>query len=108
VSITVNVNFVAAPPPNNTNFKLLRVKLTDAGGALFQQEILKADVTANAVLQPDGSYSLPVTFSGVGVGPYTITAQAASDIGPFGPIASGSGTVSLADGVWYASPTSFA
>ncbi len=104
----VTLKFSAAPPPSGSTFDHLKVVLTDAAGALKTVNVSQAQIASDAVLQPDGTYLLPVTFTNVGVGPYTVTAQAINSGGiPFGPIASGSGTVSLTEGVWYASPTAF-
>jgi hypothetical protein len=108
MAITVTLNFTPAPPPAGKAFKALRVKVTDAGGASQQQDLIAASIQAAAVVQPDGSYNLPVTFSGVAVGPYTVTAQSLDTMNAlYGPIATGGGVVSLTDGAWYPAPVSF-
>jgi hypothetical protein len=107
MSLTINLNFTPAPPPAGQTFVSLVVRLTDAGGTLRMQEFTQAQIQAQAVEQPDGSYNLPVTYATVAVGPYTVTAQAKSVSGGYGPTASGSGTVSLADGAWIPAPVAF-
>jgi hypothetical protein len=105
----VIVKFNAAPPVPGNTFSRLRCILTDAGGNVKQVEVPAATVAAQAQLEADGSYTLPVEFTGVAVGPYTVTAQAVNTNNTtYGPVGSGSGNVALADGVWYPAPTGFA
>jgi hypothetical protein len=108
MAITITLNFTPAPPPSGKTFKVLQVKLTDAGGALQTKQFDAAQIQAVAVAQPDGSYALPVTFSGVAVGPYTVTAQSIDAMNAgYGPTATGGGTVALADGAWFPAPVAF-
>jgi hypothetical protein len=104
----VTLKFTPTPPPAGKTFSKLRVILTDAGGAERKVDLTQAQVQASAQPQPDGSYLLPVTIENVAVGPYTVISQAFDQNNSgYGTTASGTGTVSLADGVWYPAPVSF-
>lgn len=105
----VVIIFNAAPPPSGQSFQLLRVKLTDAGSTDHIVDLLSAQITAGAVQQPDGTYQISVNFTNLAIGPYVVDAQCLDQNGnPLGPVATSSGNVSLADGVWYPSPVSIA
>lgn len=106
--LTITVKFNAAAPGNKT-FNFLRTVLTDAGGAQRTVDKTAAQVASESVVQSDGSYSLAVAFPTVAVGAYTVQSQAYDAYGnPIGTPLNGSGTVSLADGVWYPQPFAFA
>jgi hypothetical protein len=109
MAITVTVTFNPIAPIPGENFAKLRVRLVDGGGTARIAEFPAAHLQANATVNPDGSYSMPVPFATVGVGAYTVQAQAINTAGaPYGAIANGSGSVSLADGVWIPSPVAVA
>ncbi len=100
--LTVTVKFVPAAPASGKTLSHLRTTVVDAGGTSRNVDKSAAQIAAEAVLQPDGSYTLAVQFPVVAVGPYTLTAQAMDTTGgAMGAPFTSSGTVALADGVWF-------
>jgi hypothetical protein len=109
MSLTISLKFTPAAPVVGKSFALLRVELTDSGNTVRRVDFSAAQIQAQATPNEDGSYNLPVTFATVGVGAYTVKAQAidSSSGTGYGPIATANGAVSLADGVWIPAPVAF-
>jgi hypothetical protein len=108
MAITINLKFNPVAPVAGQGFSKLLVELTDAGGTVRKVEFTQAQIQAAATDNGDGSYTLPVTFTTVGAGAYTVKAQALNvALQGYGPIATAEGVVSLTDGVWIPAPVEF-
>lgn len=104
---SIVLKFTPAAPPSGRVFSMLGINGTDGGGGTIHQVFSAAQIAAQAVEQPDGSYLLSIDLGQLAVGPFTITAQGwGTDSSPMGPAVTLSGNVSLADGVWYPQPVS--
>lgn len=104
---SIVLKFTPAPPPTGRTFSLVGINGTDGGGGAIHKQFTAAEIAAQSVAQPDGSYLMTVDLGQLAVGPFSVTAQGwGTDSSPMGPAITASGNVSLADGVWYPQPVS--
>jgi hypothetical protein len=109
--MNLNLKFQAAAKPA-TGFTKLKINAKDSGGVDRFVEFTAAEIQAAAQSQGDGTYLLPASIGGVGVGPCHLTAtcyytDASGFLKPFGNVASADIDVPLSEGDWYPAPVAF-
>lgn len=105
-TVTVTLNTTVAALPGVQPFNMLRLTLTGAGTPKTF-DMTAAYISANAVDQGGGSFTIPAQFSGVAPGNYTVTAQAYDVEGqPMGSPVSGTGNMPAGMGAGYMQPVS--
>jgi hypothetical protein len=108
----VVLKFSPTPPPQGKSFNKLRVTLTDASNTPRVSDIGAGTLKAGAQLQADGSYQyvMPTaSFQSVAAGPYSIQAVPMDSMDqPMAAPVSGTGNVSLDDGMWMPAVIAFA
>jgi hypothetical protein len=102
------VKFNPAPPAAGKTFWKLKVTISPSSGGSIEKLVDPSVVQSTAVLQPDGSYDVPVTIDNVPVGNFSGVAVALDTFSqPMGSSYSFSGNVPLNQGVWFPQPVGF-
>lgn len=106
----LNVTFTPTAPVGGAVFAALKLILTDSSANVVEVTKSASQVDSQKVDNGDGSYAVPFTVSGVGVGAFTGTVQALDTNGELmGSELSISGTTTIeGGGAWFAQPTAVA